>query len=197
MKSYLEFCIKQNADLIRNIVQFLKLVASCIKVYEEFYLLYMPYLEQTHQLGDKGNCRNVFGQQVVDQLEYEGNQFTQQVAEQIWIDIISIPKCCPRSGHLHKPVLKRFSSFIYIHRTYIQQLIAHQLISACTTGVGRVHISCYASAQQLLCGRKYRLSRLITLILPATSKGYSEDFLRKTDATMIVLTNNCDSTYKQ
>ena len=29
MKYYLEFCIKQNADLIRNIVQFLKLVASC------------------------------------------------------------------------------------------------------------------------------------------------------------------------
>ena len=27
--NYLEFCIKQNADLIRNIVQFLKLVASC------------------------------------------------------------------------------------------------------------------------------------------------------------------------
>ena len=60
---------------------------------KNFYLLYMPYLEQTHQLGDKGNCRNVFGQQVVDQLEYEGNQFGQQVAEQIWIDIISIPKC--------------------------------------------------------------------------------------------------------
>ena len=36
MKSYLEFCIKQDADLIRNIVQFLKLVASCIKVYEDF-----------------------------------------------------------------------------------------------------------------------------------------------------------------
>ena len=29
MKNYLEFCIKQNADLIRNIVQFLKLVDSC------------------------------------------------------------------------------------------------------------------------------------------------------------------------
>ena len=28
MKSYLEFGIKQNADLIRNIIQFLKLVAS-------------------------------------------------------------------------------------------------------------------------------------------------------------------------
>ena len=103
---------------------------------------------------------------------------------------------CPRSGHLNKPVLKRFSSFIYIHRTYIQQLIAHQLISACTTGVGRAHNSWYASAQQLLCGRRYRLLRLITLILPATSKGYSEDFLRKTDATMIVLTSNSDSTYK-
>ena len=103
---------------------------------------------------------------------------------------------CPRSGHLHKPVLKRFSSFIYIHRTYIQQLIAHQLISACTTGVGRAHNSWYASAQQLLCGWRYRLLRLIILILPATSKGYSEDFLRKTDATMIVLTSNNDSTYK-
>ena len=29
--------------------------------------------------------------------------------------------------------------------------IAHQLISTCTTAVGRAHISCYASAQQLLC----------------------------------------------
>ena len=29
MKSYLEFCIKQDADFIRNIIQFLKLVASC------------------------------------------------------------------------------------------------------------------------------------------------------------------------
>lgn len=58
---------------------------------KNFYLLYMPYLEQTHQLGGKGNCRNDFGQQVVDQLEYEGNQFGQQVADQIWIDITSIP----------------------------------------------------------------------------------------------------------
>ena len=44
---------------------------------------------------------------------------------------------------------------------------------------------------------RYRLLRLITLILPATSKGYSEDFLRKTDATMIALTRHDDSTYKQ
>ena len=29
MKSYLEFCIKQDTGLIRNIIQFLKLVASC------------------------------------------------------------------------------------------------------------------------------------------------------------------------
>ena len=29
MKNYLEFCIKQDTDLIRNIIQFLKLVASC------------------------------------------------------------------------------------------------------------------------------------------------------------------------
>ena len=29
---------------------------------------------------------------------------------------------------------------------------AHQLVYACTTGVVRAHISCYASAQQLLCG---------------------------------------------
>ena len=92
--------------------------------------------------------------------------------------------------------MKRFSSFIYIHRTYIQQFIAHQLICACITGVGRAHNSWYASAQQLLCGWKYRLLRLIALILPATSKGYSEDFLRKTDATMIVLTSNNDSTFK-
>ena len=30
--------------------------------------------------------------------------------------------------------------------------IAHQQANTCTTGVGRSHISCYASAQQLLCG---------------------------------------------
>ena len=42
-----------------------------LKYMKNFYLLYMPYLEQTHQLGGKGNCRNDFGQQVVDQLEYE------------------------------------------------------------------------------------------------------------------------------
>ena len=75
--------------------------------------------------------------------------------------------------------------------------IAHQLISACTTGVVHVHISCWTSAQQLLCDRRYRVLRLITLILPTTSKGYSEDFLRKTDTTTIVLTSNYDCTYKQ
>ena len=31
-------------------------------------------------------------------------------------------------------------------------VVAHQLVYACTTGVVRAHISCYASAQQLLCG---------------------------------------------
>ena len=40
-------------------------------------------------------------------------------------------------------------------------------------------------------------SRLIVLILPITSKGYSEDFLRETDATMIALTRHDDSTHKQ
>ena len=59
----------------------------------------------------------------------------------------------------------------------LQKISAHQLISTCTTGVGRAHISCYASAQQLLCGWKDRLFRLILLVLLATSKGYSEDYL--------------------
>ena len=54
--------------------------------------------------------------------------------------------------------------------------IAHQLFSDCTTAVGRAHISCYASAQQLLCGWRDRLFRLILLIFLATSKGYSEDY---------------------
>ena len=35
---------------------------------------------------------------------------------------------------------------------------------------------------------------LFLLILPITSKGYSEDFLRETDATMIALTRHDDST---
>ena len=64
---------------------------------------------------------------------------------------------------------RRIESFSYI---------AHQLISTCTTAVGRAHISCYASAQQLLCGWRHRHLRLIPLILPATSKGNSEDYLR-------------------
>ena len=77
------------------------------------------------------------------------------------------------------------------------KIAVHQLMCTCTTRVVHVHISCWTSAQQLLCDRRYRLLRLITLSLPATSKGYSEDFLRKTDVTMIVLTSNYDSTYKQ
>ena len=32
------------------------------------------------------------------------------------------------------------------------KIAVHQLIDVCTIGVGRLHISCYASAQQLLCG---------------------------------------------
>ena len=60
----------------------------------------------------------------------------------------------------------------------LQKISAHQLISDCTTAVGRAHISCYASAQQLLCGWRDRLFRLILLIFLATSKGYSEDFIR-------------------
>ena len=76
------------------------------------------------------------------------------------------------------------------------KIAVHQLIDVCTTRVVHVHISCWTSAQQLLCDRRYRVLRLITLILPATSKGYSEDYLRKTDAKTIVLTSNSDSTYK-
>ena len=74
--------------------------------------------------------------------------------------------------------------------------IAHQLISDCTTAVGRAHISCYASAQQLLCGWRNRFFRLILLIFLATSKGYSEDYIRLNDATTIILTRHSDSTYK-
>ena len=60
----------------------------------------------------------------------------------------------------------------------LKKISAHQLISDCTTAVGRAHISCYASAQQLLCGWRDRHFRLILLVLLATSKGYSEDYLR-------------------
>ena len=59
-----------------------------------------------------------------------------------------------------------------------------------------LHNRCWASAYQLLCGWKDRFFRLILLVLLATSKGYSEDYLRKNDATTIVLTSNSDSTYK-
>ena len=35
-----------------------------------------------------------------------------------------------------------------------EKLGAQQLVNACTTLDVRAHISCYASAQQLLCGRR-------------------------------------------
>ena len=38
---------------------------------------------------------------------------------------------------------------------------------------------------------------LLFSVVTITSKGYSEDFLRETDATMIALTRHDDSTYKQ
>ena len=45
---------------------------------------------------------------------------------------------------------------------------AQQLMIACTSPVVHVHISCYASAQQLLCDRRYRLPQQHILSLPTT-----------------------------
>ena len=44
--NYLEFCIKQDADFIRNIIQFLKLVASCnLLLLAEINLLTIQFRE--------------------------------------------------------------------------------------------------------------------------------------------------------
>ena len=46
------------------------------------------------------------------------------------------------------------------------------MTTACTTAVGHAHISCYASAQQLLCDRWYWLSQQHILSLPTTWRGW-------------------------
>ena len=55
---------------------------------------------------------------------------------------------------------------------------AHQLVCACTTGVVRAHISCYASAQQLLCGLRSLLLRKPILSFPTTSSVFSDNYFR-------------------
>lgn len=70
--------------------------ASCfsvtnLKYMKNFYLLYLPYLNQVPLLEGGKNDYNEIGQQVVDQFKNEENQFGQQVVDQIWKDIISIP----------------------------------------------------------------------------------------------------------
>ena len=45
---------------------------------KNFYLLYLPYLNQVPLLEGKKNDYNEFGQQVADQLKNEENQFGQQ-----------------------------------------------------------------------------------------------------------------------
>ena len=83
----------------------------------------------------------------------------------------------PRGEELAQPFTTLHPLFTWIVLFIgLQKISAHQLISTCTTAVGRAHISCYASAQQLLCGWRDRLFRLILLIFLATSKGYSEDY---------------------
>lgn len=48
--NYLEFCIKQDADLIRNIIQFLKLVASCnLLLLAKINLLTIQFRELTFE----------------------------------------------------------------------------------------------------------------------------------------------------
>ena len=70
--------------------------ASCfsvtnLKYMKNFYLLYLPYLNQVPLLEGGKNDYNEIGQQVVDQFKNEKNQFGQQVVDQIWKDITSIP----------------------------------------------------------------------------------------------------------
>ena len=53
---------------------------------------------------------------------------------------------------------------------------AQQLVTACTSAVVHAHISCYASAQQLLCDRRYLLFQQHILSLPTT---YPSSFNKK------------------
>ena len=57
-------------------------------------------------------------------------------------------------------------------------VVAHQLVYSCTTRVVRAHISCYASAQQLLCGLRRLLLRKPILSFPTTLSVFSDNFFR-------------------
>ena len=65
-----------------------------------------------------------------------------------------------------------------ISREYWFAVGAHQLVYACTTRVVRAHISCYASAQQLLCGLRSLLLRKPILSFPTTSSVFSDNYCR-------------------
>ena len=49
------------------------------------------------------------------------------------------------------------------------KIAVHQLIDVCTTRVVHVHISCWTSAQQLLCDRRTYIFRRHLLNIPTTS----------------------------
>lgn len=56
------------------------------------------------------------------------------------------------------------------------KIAVHQLIDVCTTRVVHVHISCWTSAQQLLCDRRSYIYQRHILYLRKTSIISSEDF---------------------
>ena len=56
------------------------------------------------------------------------------------------------------------------------KIAVHQLIDVCTTRGVHVHISCWTSAQQLLCDRRTYIFRRHHLNIPTTSIISFEDF---------------------
>ena len=63
-----------------------------------------------------------------------------------------------------------------IRKTKKNQVGAQQVYSTRTSAVVQAHISCYASAQQLLCGWKNLRTRKQELILQTTSIASSDNF---------------------
>lgn len=49
------------------------------------------------------------------------------------------------------------------------------MVNACTTLDVRAHISCYTSAQQLLCGRRYKITQKHILSFPTIYHYYTND----------------------
>lgn len=102
-----------------------------LKYMKNFYCMYQPYFEIGQQVADQfQNGKNT--QQLVEQNSK--NQFGQQVADQIWKDIISIPW-----GH-HMLLIDKFLSnpekaLFYVHQTVENGWSRNMLLNFIGTGL--------------------------------------------------------------